>query len=310
VGSNRPFNSAEGNWKMLDSPRMFYERATLLPQLRQWVYATTPPERTDTLQDEYRFMTIAPTTRIPSLGGDDPFAPLRLLRYRTLFAESAYWIRRYPVADPASPLLFAGNVGFLLHVGEVKNKPALQAAGWEEIPWDPGPPLHILRNSRVMPRYYIVPEVRVARSPEAAREMLKTIDPHRAAIVEGNADCCAAANSAPPPVEVLSYSPGRVMLRATLPTPAYLVAAESWAPGWQARVNGRPVKVYPTNLAFQGLPLGAGRQEVLLEYVPESAYVALAVSAASWLALLYVAARAFSFSRSSRRAIEPSALSA
>src|SRR5262249_11657045 len=158
---------------------------------------------------------------------------------------------------------FAENVGFLLHVGDVKDKPLLQAAGWEEIPWDPGPPVHVLRNARVIPRYYIVPEVRAVHSIEAAREMLKTIDPRRTAIVEGAVDSGAGGDAARPGVEVLSYSPGRVALRATLRTPAYLVAAESWAPGWQARVNGRPAKVYPTNLAFQGLPLGAGRQDVV-----------------------------------------------
>jgi hypothetical protein len=48
-------------------------------------------------------------------------------------------------------------------------------------------------------------------------------------------------------------------------------------------VNGRPTALYPTNLAFQGLPLGSGRQAVVLEYVPTPAYVAFGISALSWV---------------------------
>jgi hypothetical protein len=285
TGAKRPMNTTEGDWKMVDSPRMYFERDSILPQLHKWFDATTPPLRTDTMQDEYRFATPAPAIRIQSLSGDDPFAPLRGLQYRRLFAEGADWVRRYPVVDPGSPLLFAANVGFLLQAGDLPNESVLRAAGWEEMAWDPGLPLHVFHNRRVMPRYYLVPEVRTAASAEAARDLLKNIDPHRTAVVEGAVDCHPVAGAAPPPVEVVSYRPGRVELRATLSSPAYLVAAESWAPGWQAHVNGRPAAVYPTNLAFQGVMLGAGRQDIVLEYVPTSAYVAFGISVASWLAL-------------------------
>jgi hypothetical protein len=285
VGSNRSLNTAQGSWKLIDSCDIYFERYSTLPVLRGWLYATTPPERLDSTQDNYRFATPAPATRLPALNGDDPFAPLRLLHYRQLFATGPYWIRRYPVADAASPLLPAANVGFLLHHGDVPDLPALKAAGWEEIPWGDGKPLHVFRNSQVLPRYYLVPEVRAAESADAALRVLKGIDPRRVAVVEGAADAPASGATSPTPVEVVSYRPDRVELRATLDSPAYLVAAESWAPGWRARVNGRAARLYPTNLAFQGLPLAAGRQDIVLEYVPTAAYVAFVVSALSWLVL-------------------------
>ena len=86
-------------------------------------------------------------------------------------------------------------------------------------------------------------------------------------------------------MEVISYRPDRIELRATLKSPAFLVAAESWAPDWRARVNGNPATLYPANLAFQGVMLGAGRQDVVLQYVPVSAYVAFGISAFAWLAM-------------------------
>src|SRR5262249_53343787 len=140
-------------------------------------------------QEEYRFAVPAPATQLPSLNGDDPFAPLRLLEYRRQFGKGAEWMRNYPVVDPASPLLFAGNVGFLMYVEKMPGDKPLSAPGWDELKWDPGMPLHIYHNARVMARYYLVPEVRTAASPQSARDALKGIDPHRTAVVEGNVDC-------------------------------------------------------------------------------------------------------------------------
>src|SRR5262249_450582 len=154
----------------------YFGRPDILPQLRSWVYQKVPPQRTDSMQPEYRFVTVAPAVRVPTLSGDDPFAPLRILEYRRLFGTGDEWRRAYPVVDPGSPLLFAANVGFLLHEGEVKEERVLRDAGWEELRWNPGLPLHVFRNSRVMPRYYLVPEVRTARSPQAAGDLLKVID--------------------------------------------------------------------------------------------------------------------------------------
>ena len=84
---------------------------------------------------------------------------------------------------------------------------------------------------------------------------------------------------------MVSYRPDRVELRTTAVRPAYLVIAESWAPGWRARLDGRPADLHPTNLAFQGLPLPAGSHRVIFEYVPTTAYAAFGVSALAWLAL-------------------------
>jgi hypothetical protein len=145
IGSNRSLNAMQGDWKMVDSPRFYFQQTNILPQLRQWLDATVPPQRTDSLQPDYRFSVVAPAIRIQSLSGDDPLAPRRLLRYRKRFGSGPDWVRTYPVTDPGSPLLFAANVGFLLHYEDVKEAAELRAAGWELLDWKAPVPSRIVR---------------------------------------------------------------------------------------------------------------------------------------------------------------------
>jgi hypothetical protein len=69
---------------------------------------------------------------------------------------------------------------------------------------------------------------------------------------------------------------GRVTLAKNLPTerryqvssdsPAYLVMAETWYPGWSVTVNGQRTDLERANLAFQAVRVPAGQSEVVLSY--------------------------------------------
>lgn len=84
-----------------------------------------------------------------------------------------------------------------------------------------------------------------------------------------------------PPVraEILSRTPTKVRLRVTRRDGGWLVACQTWFPGWKATVDGveRPVRI--ANYAFQAVELGPGTSEVVLRYEPESLRVG------GWLAL-------------------------
>jgi len=74
-------------------------------------------------------------------------------------------------------------------------------------------------------------------------------------------------------------------LQVDSPHPAFLVAAEGFAPGWKASIDGKPAPVYPANLAFLGLPVPAGKRKVTLFYSPTSLYWWGALSAIAWILL-------------------------
>ena len=86
-------------------------------------------------------------------------------------------------------------------------------------------------------------------------------------------------------VVVLSYTPERVQLRVEAAGPSFLLAAEGYAPGWRAAIDGIPHPVYPANVAFMGLPVPVGTHLVTLEYSPGSLTWWAAVSALTWSAL-------------------------
>lgn len=78
---------------------------------------------------------------------------------------------------------------------------------------------------------------------------------------------------------IVSRTPTEIRLRVTRRGPSWLVACQTWFPGWRATVNGveRPVRL--ANYAFQAIELDSGENEVVLWYAPDSWRLGL------WLAL-------------------------
>jgi uncharacterized membrane protein YfhO len=60
----------------------------------------------------------------------------------------------------------------------------------------------------------------------------------------------------------------------------YLVLTEAWYPGWEARIDGVPVKVLCANHFVQAVPLPAGRHTVTFRYHSTRLGVGLGISAA------------------------------
>jgi uncharacterized membrane protein YfhO len=51
--------------------------------------------------------------------------------------------------------------------------------------------------------------------------------------------------------------------------PALLVLSDVYAHGWKAWVDNKPVPIAITNVAFRGVPVGAGAHTVRFEFDPE-----------------------------------------
>jgi hypothetical protein len=92
---------------------------------------------------------------------------------------------------------------------------------------------------------------------------------------------------APPPAgaaegaEILLDLPERVEVEATLASPGILALTDTFYPGWDADVGGRPVAVLRVDHAFRGVALAPGRHRVVFRYRPRSVRLGAAVSAAA-----------------------------
>lgn len=75
--------------------------------------------------------------------------------------------------------------------------------------------------------------------------------------------------AAEPPAVTLNATrpgPGRWKVEVSGPRPSVLVVAESYFPGWKAKVDGKQVPVVEADGAFLGVPVGSGSHEVELRY--------------------------------------------
>ena len=91
-------------------------------------------------------------------------------------------------------------------------------------------------------------------------------------------------------VRVQEEMPGFVRLQVDRDTAGWLVALQSFYPGWKATVNGRPATLARANVAFTALHVGPGANEVLLEYDPLSVKIGLAITTAAGLLVILLAA--------------------
>jgi uncharacterized membrane protein YfhO len=89
-------------------------------------------------------------------------------------------------------------------------------------------------------------------------------------------------------VRVLDYSNNKVDLVVQTSGPQYLVSSETYYPGWSATINGNPARLYPTNLAFRGLPVPKGTNYLTMTYSPEFMWLWCLLTGFSLLATLFL----------------------
>ena len=94
-------------------------------------------------------------------------------------------------------------------------------------------------------------------------------------------------------------------VQADSPRYGWLVVAESWAKGWTAKINGKPVPVLPGNYAFRTMRIPAGHHLIELVYRPVGFALGGAISVATAGSLLIVAVISL-FKRRRTASAEPS----
>jgi hypothetical protein len=112
-------------------------------------------------------------------------------------------------------------------------------------------------------------------------------DPRAAVVLSGGSDprppARAAANES---VQIVAYEPERVAITADVASPAVLVLADAFYPGWQATVDGVPAPILRANLMFRGLALAPGRHEIVFSYRPAAWRLGAAISLIALAALV------------------------
>lgn len=138
----------------------------------------------------------------------------------------------------------------------------------------------IYRNLRALPRARLMGRPHYADGPAEAIAALETLGPEtRSRLVVEDPD-----RPLPPTAEVEGTAriaedlPERVTVETESASPAYLMLADTFDPGWSATLDGRPVAIRPAYVAFRAVALPAGAHRVVFTYRPVGFLLGLCLS--------------------------------
>jgi hypothetical protein len=291
VGSGRPMNCASAK----DDPpvtRQSFEGSTdLLTDVRRYVNQNDPPWRIDALETaSINWATGAPITRVPDANGVSPLALENIIQLRLFLHDGHRWGWYYPVDKVDSPVLDLMNVKYML------TRPPGAAKLWASPKYrhiQELPGYELFENLTVMPRFFLVHEIRSTASLAEARSLIDGgLDFRRTAITEQAIELPPGRGTANDEVKVSSYQPDSLALSIRSKEPALLVLSENFYPGWKAWLDNAPATIYQTDIAFRGVAIPPGEHTVRMEFRPIILPVSLAISLSTAILLLVFAYRA------------------
>jgi hypothetical protein len=139
-----------------------------------------------------------------------------------------------------------------------------------------GKDARIYRVDGAQPRAVVVSTQQMVRGGQAALAAVTSagFNPRSTVVTErpvpAMAQTSGARATADGRAQITSYQPERVVLRATAARAGMLVLDDSYSPGWNATVDGRPAPVSQVDYVLRGVPLGSGSHTVILRYQPAS----------------------------------------
>ena len=284
-GSNRRFNSVDPRMEPGVTEAAFAGSAELLNVVRGSSIGTYPPARIDTINDSLDWVGSASVTDVPTAGGADPMALVRYIQARLAMSKGFRWGYYYQVDHPESPVLRSWNVCCLLTRTPVPVQ-QLAASVYQDRAVVPGGYLYTSRS--VLARFYLVNRTTLAANLADAAALSKQADwqPSETAIVEGFEPLDGSGTTSPGRVEIASYRRNSVRLRADSEAPAFLASSEANYPGWKAKLDGKPVRIYDTNVLFRGIAIPAGKHQIEFQFEPGLHAFSAAVSGVAWLVWL------------------------
>jgi hypothetical protein len=148
-----------------------------------------------------------------------------------------------------------------------------------------GPDARVYANPEAVPRAFVV-GAEIVTDDQLEAVTAPGFDPLRTAVVSKRLSVSGTGRA-----RVVADEPERVVVRADASDRALLVLADTWFPGWRARVDGRDAPIVRTDQLLRGVVVPAGAHTVEFAYVPWSWRAGWIVSLVAAVALLGLAWR-------------------
>jgi len=136
---------------------------------------------------------------------------------------------------------------------------------------DPGTPLYIYENTRVLPRMFCAAQTASLPSSDVAAALDKSdLQSLSQKMLVDTGDSTNATSGGR--VELRHYSATCILADVTSNSGCGLIVSNSFSPYWHAWTDNSAVALRPADLAFQGVQVPAGTHRVRLEYRPPYAF--------------------------------------
>jgi hypothetical protein len=291
VGSGRPMNCASVKDEPGVTSTAFEGSPELLNEVRRYANRDYPPTRIDAVDGGADWATSGPVIEVPTANGSSPMALEHIIQLRLFLHPGDRWGWYYPIENLDSPALDPMNVKYLIAsqkaAERLRTLPRFRSV--ESLPLG----LELFENLSAMPRFFLVNKVQRVTSDLEVRELVgRQLVSFRDTAVTSQpvTGLSAAGGGDAGVVQVIDYQADSLRLSVRTPQAAFLVLAESFYPGWRAWVDGAPVEIVRTDIAFRGLVVPAGAHEVAMRFQPAILPLSLAISLAAALLLCALAA--------------------
>jgi Bacterial membrane protein YfhO len=159
----------------------------------------------------------------------------------------------------------------------------------------------VYENPAPFPRAWTVHEAIQVHSDNDVRGVISEhVDDLRTKTLMTGSPPKLACPGATDQVNITKYLSSRVSINVAMSCEGMLVLSDNYYPGWEARVDGRPVEIHEVDAALRGVVVPQGAHEVTFRFRPRTFFLGLALTLTGWLC----AAAAAIFSRKKGRLAE------
>lgn len=131
-------------------------------------------------------------------------------------------------------------------------------------------PYLILENEKALPRAYLVGKTKPLNQNEQSQRIVKTIEkvqPRNEVFLQQD-DLPKGKRQTYKAAEIVQATPNKLLIKAELDAPGFLILSDIYYPGWTARVNESLIPILPANFSLRAIPLPAGKHDVHLAFMP------------------------------------------
>jgi hypothetical protein len=127
--------------------------------------------------------------------------------------------------------------------------------------------VYIYKNLNWLPRAYFVGRGDNFTNPEDVLGSLLEFDPRKEVLLLDSPQFQSGGDGT---VDIESYEPNKVRLKANSEKGGFLVLSDTFYPGWKAYIDGSETPIYRANYTYRAVHLDQGEHKVVFVYDPLS----------------------------------------